>query len=547
VPLPCNLCHRVPYQPGNHCVMTTTRGIALYVGALLGPGLLVLPGLAAAEAGPASILAWAGLLLLSGLIATVFARFGTSLRSARGVADYVAAGLGERAGRAAGWCFLAGIIAGAPIVCTMGAGYLTTSPARQALLGAAMFALLLVLGRRGLRASTTVQLGLVAILLAVMVAAFGGALPSARLANFHPFAPHGWPAVGHAATVLMLSFFGWEAVAPLTGRLTDPRRQLPRVIGAAFAVTAVLYLALAGVTIATLGPAAATQVPAAALLAYSIGPAAPVVAAIAAVLLTLGTVNAYLTGGAELARTVNGPSPTTARWFPISLTVSGLVIFGLIGLGLLPVAIAVTIPVSFILIVYIGCMLSAARTMPGRMRPVAVVAAVANLLILTYAGRAALPAIVVTAVAGAREVRRRSSGTGPVSRRRALRSAVLSAPFSAPQRLLLSLRLLRGAHLLRRLRLLLSMRLLRGARLLLSLRLLRRPPLLRRLSLLRRPRLHRRPRLLRGLSPLRRPSRSKAQWPPGGGTELPAPTVVVPMFQPETRIEGAEPCRSAVR
>jgi amino acid efflux transporter len=393
--------------------MTTTRGVALYVGALLGPGLLVLPGLAAAAAGPASILAWAGLLLLSGLIAIVFARFGISLRSAGGVADYVAAGLGERAGRAAGWCFLAGIIGGAPIVCTLGAAYLTPSHPRQALIGAAMLALLIALSRRGLRASTGVQLGLVAVLLLVIVTAVGGALPASRAANFQPFAPHGWSAVGNAATVLMLSFFGWEAVAPLTGRLRDPRRQLPRVIGAAFTVTAVIYLALAVVTIAVLGPAAGTEVPMAALLTESIGPAAPVVAAVAAVLLTLGTVNAYLTGGAELARTVNGPSPTTARWFPLSLIASGLVFLGLIGSGFLPIAVAVTIPVSFILVVYIGCMFSAARTMPGRLRPIAVVAAVANFLLLAYAGRAALPAVLIAAVAATRGPHRPSPLSSP--------------------------------------------------------------------------------------------------------------------------------------
>jgi amino acid efflux transporter len=378
--------------------ISTPRGIALYVGALLGPGLLVLPGLAAAEAGPASILAWAGLLVLSGLVAIVFARFGIEHRTAGGVAGYVAAGLGERAGRAAGWCFLAGIITGAPIVCTLGAGYLTNSHPRQALAGAATLALLLVLGRRGLRASTGVQLALVGVLLVVIVLAVGGALPGADPGNFRPFAPHGWSSIGTAATVLMLSFVGWEAVAPLTSRFADPRRELPRVIGAAFAITTVIYLALATLTIAVLGPGAGTEVPMVALLAYSIGPAAHLVAAVAAVLLTLGAVNAYLTGGAALARTVNGPSPTAARWFPISLTTAGIVIFGLIGLGVVPVAAAVTIPVSFIVVVYLGCMASAARTMPGRTRPIAVVAAAANVLILAYAGWAALPAILVAVV-----------------------------------------------------------------------------------------------------------------------------------------------------
>ena len=57
----------------------------------------------------------------------------------------------------------------------------------------------------------------------------------------------------------MLSFVGWEAVAPLTTRFTDPARQLPRVIGTALAVTSVLYLGLAVATIGVLGAGAGDQ------------------------------------------------------------------------------------------------------------------------------------------------------------------------------------------------------------------------------------------------------------------------------------------------
>jgi amino acid efflux transporter len=82
--------------------LTTSRGAALYIGAILGPGLLLLPGLAAAEAGPASILALLALLGLSGLFAAVFSALGRRSPSASGVMGYVTAGLGRRAGRAAG-------------------------------------------------------------------------------------------------------------------------------------------------------------------------------------------------------------------------------------------------------------------------------------------------------------------------------------------------------------------------------------------------------------------------------------------------------------
>src|ERR1700751_5299962 len=135
-----------PVAPGP-AGLTTARGAALYIGAVPGPGLLLLPGLAAAEAGPASVLAWAGLLVLSGLFAVVFGSLGQSFPSAGGGIGYVRAGLGARAGRVAGWSFLAGVVAGAPVVCLIGAGYvteltgggtLTRAPIRAALLVAVL-------------------------------------------------------------------------------------------------------------------------------------------------------------------------------------------------------------------------------------------------------------------------------------------------------------------------------------------------------------------------------------------------------------------------
>jgi amino acid efflux transporter len=115
------------------------------------------------------------------------------------------------------------------------------------------------------------QLLLVALLIAVVVTAVAGSAPAARPANWTPFAPHGWLSVGRAASILMLSFVGWEAVAPLTGRLRAG--QLSRVIGIAFTVTAVLYLGLAIATVSCLGRGANLAVPLADLLQLAVGPA----------------------------------------------------------------------------------------------------------------------------------------------------------------------------------------------------------------------------------------------------------------------------------
>src|SRR5262245_52618673 len=73
------------------------RGAALYVGALIGPGVLLVPALAAQAAGPASIVAWAGLLVLSAPLAVTFAALGVRHPAAGGVAASVRAGFGDTA------------------------------------------------------------------------------------------------------------------------------------------------------------------------------------------------------------------------------------------------------------------------------------------------------------------------------------------------------------------------------------------------------------------------------------------------------------------
>jgi amino acid efflux transporter len=114
----------------------------------------------------------------------------------------------------------------------------------------------LALAAGGLRGSASAQLVMVSLLIGVVAVAIAGSAGPARAANWVPFAPHGWPSVGHAAATLMLSFVGWEAVAPLTTRFADPACQLPRVVGIALAATTALYLGLAIATTSVLGPAA---------------------------------------------------------------------------------------------------------------------------------------------------------------------------------------------------------------------------------------------------------------------------------------------------
>src|SRR2546421_9453961 len=99
------------------------RGAALYVGALLGPGLLLVPALGVQAAGPASIIAWAGLLVLSAPLAITFAALGVRYPVSGGVSAYVRAGFGDAAAAVTGGWFVAAVIIGAPAVAIIGGYY----------------------------------------------------------------------------------------------------------------------------------------------------------------------------------------------------------------------------------------------------------------------------------------------------------------------------------------------------------------------------------------------------------------------------------------
>ena len=408
--------------PGESRYLTTSRGAALYIGAILGPGLLLLPGLAAAEAGPASILAWLALLGLSGLFAAVFSALGRQIPSAGGVMGYVTAGLGPRAGRATGWMFLAGVVGGAPIVCLIGASYITDltggGQATRAAVAAVLLLTVLALAAGGLRASATAQLVLVSLLTVVVVVAVTGSASAARAGNWMPFAPHGWLSVGSAAATLMFSFAGWEAVAPLTTRFADPARQLPRAVAIALAVTTVLYLGLAVATISVLGPSAATDIPLAALLSHAIGTAGPDAAAVAAVVLTLGATNAYINGAAALAGQLVHAAPDGRRSAPMvrllaAIGAAGLLLITLYGLRIVGTAALVAVPTVLFLTVYLGAMAAAVRVLRGRVRLAALPAGLAVTVMLGFCGWAlALPAAIGLAVFWPLAVGRRERSAG---------------------------------------------------------------------------------------------------------------------------------------
>ncbi|MFF8898327.1 APC family permease [Streptomyces lydicus] len=293
-------------------------GTALCAGAVLGPGVLTLPSLAAAAAGPASLLAWVVLLAMCVPVAASFAALGARFPDGGGVATYVHRAIGPRAAAVVGWWFYGAVPIGVVSAALIGGKYAADAAgwgdAGATAVAGVVLAGSLVSNAVGLRMSGRVQLLLGGVLAAVLLCAVLAAAPQVSAAHFAPFLPGGWTSVGSAASVLFFAFAGWEAASHLSGEFADPARDLPRVTRRTLAVITVLYLGLAVTTIGALGPAAArTDTPLTELLARSAGSAARPVAAAAALFLTFGAVNSYLAGASRLGAAL-GRDGAAPRW-----------------------------------------------------------------------------------------------------------------------------------------------------------------------------------------------------------------------------------------
>jgi amino acid efflux transporter len=283
--------------------LSVSQGAALTLGAVLGTGVISLPALAAAAAGPASLVAWLLLILLSVPLAATFAALGARHPDGGGVSTYARLALGPHVATMVGWAFYLTIGVGAPVAAGFAGSYVADAVGggRDTTLvaTAALIALVTLLNWFGVRITGSVQLAIAAVIAVLLALAVAVSLPHADLGHLTPFAPHGWPAVGHAAAVLVWAFAGWEILSSLSAEYRDPARDIRRSTTIALVVVGVLYLGIAFATVAVLGPSSGAA-PLSDLLVLGFGEAARPVTTVVAVLLTAGALNAYFAGGSRL-------------------------------------------------------------------------------------------------------------------------------------------------------------------------------------------------------------------------------------------------------
>lgn len=308
---------RVPDAPRGR--LGVAGGTALYIAAVLGTGILVLPALAAAAAGPGAILAVAALALISVPLASTFAALARRHPDAGGVATFGRRAFGPGAARIMGYWFFFGTPLGAPIAALMTARYVVAviggDTVSTTLIAIGLMVIPIAVTSFGVRFAASVQLVLSGALIAVLVFVLAVAAPHGDASNLRPLLPHGWAGVGLAMSLYIWAFAGWEAVAGIGGEFRNPRRDIPRATALALVIVSVAYLAIQTVTVVVLGgDAASSAVPLLDLVEVATGRGGGVVVAVIAAIVVTGVFNAYLAAFSKLGAAM-GRDGDLPAWF----------------------------------------------------------------------------------------------------------------------------------------------------------------------------------------------------------------------------------------
>jgi amino acid transporter/mannitol/fructose-specific phosphotransferase system IIA component (Ntr-type) len=269
---------------------------AIATGATLSAGFFLLPGLAARQAGPALILAYAiaALPLFPAMFSIL--ELATAMPRAGGVYYFLDRALGPAWGTIGGLgTWLALILKVAFALVGMGEYIALYFPELQIIPVAVAIALALgALSLFGAGKGGRLQILLVIGLLALLAVFFVGGGMQLQPVHFEGFLASGMDAILSTAGLVYISYVGVTKVASLSEEVKDPERNLPR--GVILALTTAVGVYLVGTTIIVgLVPLAELQgslTPVAVAAGYALGETGELLLSIAALLAFISVANA---------------------------------------------------------------------------------------------------------------------------------------------------------------------------------------------------------------------------------------------------------------
>ena len=362
-------------RPELHRRLGTPDAVVIGLGSMIGAGVFVVFGPAAASAGPGLLIALAAAATVAYCNATSSARLASLYPHSGGTYVYGRERLGPFWGYLAGWSFVVGKLAScAAMALTVGL-YVLPAHAHAVAVGAVVA--LTAVNYRGIGKSALATRVIVAVVLAVLAGVVAAVMISGRADPARVTLTGGSPTgVLQAAGLLFFAFAGYARIATLGEEVRDPARTIPRAIGIALTITFAVYAVLAVTLMAILGPglATATAPLADAVRAAGAGGLEPVVR-IGAAVAALGSLLSLILGvsrtGLAMARDGHLPAALAAvhpRYrVPHRAEVAvGVVVATVAAVADVRSAIGFS---SFAVLVYYAIANAAAATLRGRLVP----------------------------------------------------------------------------------------------------------------------------------------------------------------------------------
>jgi APA family basic amino acid/polyamine antiporter len=260
--------------------------VTLGIGAIIGTGIFVLTGQAAAQyAGPAIVLSMVLAGIASALAGLCYAEFASTVPIAGSAYTYGYATLGEFFAWIIGWDLILEYALGAATVAVGWSGHLSSflhdflgielpaalSSAPCTLIASSgcnpdaiinLPAVLITLAVTvliviGIRESANVNAVVVIVKLAVVVIVILGGVAFVNAANWTPFIPentgtfgeYGWSGILRGAGVIFFAYIGFDAVSVAAQESKNPQKDMPIGILGSLVVCTILYILVSGVMV----------------------------------------------------------------------------------------------------------------------------------------------------------------------------------------------------------------------------------------------------------------------------------------------------------
>jgi APA family basic amino acid/polyamine antiporter len=240
----------------------------LGIGAIIGTGIFVLTGTAAAnQAGPAIVVSYMAAGLACGFAALCYAEFAAMIPIAGSAYTYSYATLGEIFAWMIGWDLILEYAVGSMTVAIGWSGYFQRilsgfglqlpvwmSAAPAAAEGAVInlpaviiVLLIMILLVVGVRESARFNAAMVAVKVAAVLFFIVAGMWYVKPENWTPFMPYQWAGVMTGAAVVFFAYIGFDAVSTTAEEAKNPSRDLPIGIIASLIICTVLYVVVAAI------------------------------------------------------------------------------------------------------------------------------------------------------------------------------------------------------------------------------------------------------------------------------------------------------------